>query len=112
MRALEPPDRGFSQHAIAAIDRTRRITGRRQAALQRTHNVLAAGLIACPRAQDEDRLIKRGPRARTRDAVHLQAVRRLERNEGVSRTRSVEAVHRPGRIAPRLEITLHDSHER
>ncbi len=111
VRALEPPDRSFGQHAIAAIDRTRRIAGRRQAALQRTHNVVTAGLIARPRAQDEDWLAQRGPRPRTHDAVHLQAVRRLERNHRVSRTRSVESVHVPGRIAPRLEITLHDSHE-
>ena len=98
--ALEPPDRCVGEHAITAIDRTRRSAGRRQAALQRTHNVLAAGLIACPRAQDEDWLTQRGPRSRTDDAVHLQAVRRLERNHRVSRTRSVESVHVPGRIAP------------
>ena len=50
VRALEPPDRSFGEHAITAIDRTWRIAGRRQAALQRTHHILAAGLIACPRA--------------------------------------------------------------
>ena len=110
--ALEPPDRSFGEHAITAIDWTRRIAGRRQAPLQRTHHAFAAGLIARPRAQDVDWLTERSPRPRTHDTVHLQAVRRLERNHRVSRTRPKESVNSPGRIAPSPKITLQDSHER
>ena len=96
MRALEPPDRPFGEHAVTAVDRTRRIADGRQAALQRTHRVLAAGLIACPGAEDQGWLAERGPCARAHDAVHLQAVRRLEPDHCVSGPRSEESVDVPG----------------
>jgi hypothetical protein len=111
MVALVPPDRSLGENAITAIDRARRIADRRQTPLQRTDHVLAARLIACPRAEDEDWLAERGPRARAHDAVNLQAVRLLKRDHCVSRTRSEESVDVPGRIAPRIELTLQYSHE-
>ena len=112
VRALEPPDRSFGEHAITAVDRTRRIAGRRQAALQRTHRVLAAGLIACTRAKD--RGLPRSARPTCADPRRRRPAGRapLGTNHRVSRQRSVESVDVPGRIAPRLEITLQDSHER
>ena len=112
VRALEPPDRSFGEHAITTVDWTRRIAGSRQATLERAHRSRAAGLVAGPRSQDEDWLTKRGPRPRTHDAVHLQAARRLKRNHCFSRTRPVESVNRPGRIAPGPEIALQQPHQR
>jgi hypothetical protein len=108
---LESLDRSFGQKAITAIDRTRRIAGRRQQALQRPHHLLAAG-FACPEAQNEDWFAKRGPRTPAYDAVHLQAVRRLERKHCPPGSRPEESVDATGRIAPRLEITLQDAHRR
>ena len=110
--ALELPDRSVGERAITPIDRTGRIAGRPQAALKRTHEVRAARSIACAWPQADDRPAQRCPCPRTDDAVHLEAVRRLERNHRLSRARSIQPIDAGRRVTRQRQTKLCDSHQR